>query len=192
MASKVSIANFAIFVELGLDQITALTEDSKAARIVNLLFDDTAKEVMNEGAWASATFRQLLAQDATAPSWEFNFRYILPADPLFLGLLKINELIPGDTVYKVESGFLLTDANPVSLLYKGFQTDTEQYGSFLTRAITLRLASKMCYGLTGNEKLKELLLLEYRDSVDHGLAVDGTQSSGDDITITNDLKEVRL
>ena len=192
MASKVSIANFAIFVELGLDQITALTEDSKAARLVNLLFDDTAKEVMNDGAWASATFRQLLAQDAETPSWEFNFRYVLPTDPLFLGLLKINELIPGDTVYKVEAGFLLTDANPVSLLYKGFQDDTEKYGTHLTRAITLLLAAKMCYGLTGNEKLKELLLAEYTFALENGLAVDGTQSSGDDFTITNDLKEVRL
>ena len=191
MASKVAIANFALAVELGVDQITALTDDSPTARLVNLVFDDTAREVMAEGEWSSATFRQVLARDAAAPAWGFAYRYILPTDPEFLGLLKTDELVAGDIPYSVENGFLLTDEIAISLKYKGFQEDTEAYDMQLQRAITLKLAAKMCYNLTGNEKLKLTLLQEYQLALDVGLATVGLNSSDDDITVTNDLKDVR-
>jgi hypothetical protein len=193
MASKVAIANFALAGELGKDQITAITDDTKGAKLANLLFDDTAQEVMTLGAFSSATFRQTLAQDATAPDWGFSFRYILPTSPKFLGLLKVNELRPGDFPHSIESGFLLIDEGTVKIQYKGWQTDTEKWDMMLQRAVVLRLASKMCYTLTGNLDLKKSLIAEFVESLDTGLGVDGTNSSAvDNIIYTQDLADVRL
>jgi len=192
MASKVAIANFALAVELGVDQITSLTDDNKAARLVNLYYDDTAQDVMTKGAWSSATFRQTLAQDATAPDWQFSYRYKLPTNPKFLGLLKINELEPGDTQHTIESGYLLTDENAIKIQYKGFQTDTEQYSPELQRAIVLALAARLCYALTGNTTLKSTLMAEAQFAIDDGLASDGMNSQDDNVTVTNDLKDVRI
>jgi len=191
MASKVAIANFALAAELGVDQITSLSDDNKAARLVSLYYDDTAKEVMSMGAWSSATFRQTLAQDTTAPGWQFSYRYVLPTNPRFLGLLKLNELKPGDIPHKIESGYLLTDEASVKILYKGFQADTETYSPELQRAIVLALASRLCYALTGNVQLKTTLLAEFQFAVDAGLASDGMNSQDDDLTVTDDLKDVR-
>jgi len=192
MASKVTIANLALVGELGKDRITALTDNTEGAKLVNLLFDETAKEVMTLGAFSSSTFRQTLAQDATAPDWGLAYRYPLPTDPKFLGMLKINELRPGDYPHSIESGYLLTDEGSVKIQYKGWQTDTEKWDMMLQRAVVLRLAYKMAYPLTGNIDLRKQLFAEFIEALDTGLAVDGLNSSGvDNIIYTEDLKDVR-
>ena len=191
MASKTQIANFALAGELGKDLITSLTEDTKAARLVNLLFDDVAKEVMTLGAFSSATKRQTLAQDATAPDWGYSYRYTLPTDPKFLGLIKLNELVPGDSPHAIESGYLLTDEISVKIKYKIWQKDTEAWDSMLQRCVVLKLAERLCYTLTGNLELKKSLLAEFEDALDKALAIDGQNAGDDDLTITNDLLDVR-
>jgi len=191
MASKTQIANFALAGELGKDLITSLTEDTKAARLVNLLFDDVAKEVMTLGAFSSATKRQTLAQDATAPDWGYSYRYTLPTDPKFLGLIKLNELVPGDSPHAIESGYLLTDEISVKIKYKIWQKDTEAWDSMLQRCVVLKLAERLCYTLTGNLELKKSLLVEFEDALDKALAIDGQNAGDDDLTITNDLLDVR-
>lgn len=190
MASKVAIANFAISGECGADEITALTDNTKQAKKANLLFDDTAREVMAEGEWTSATFRQTLAQDATAPTWGFNFRYTLPTDPEFLGLLEINETAPGNVIYRIESGFLLTDESSVNIKYKGYQTDTEAWDMHLQNAFVKKLAHKLCWSLTGNIVLRRELLQEYLVMLSIGQSTDGLNNSVDTLE-TPDLTEVR-
>ena len=191
MASKVAIANFALAGELSKDQITALTDNTKAAKLVNLMFDDVAKEVMTLGVWSSATSRQTLAQDATAPDWQYLYRYTLPTSPKFLGLLKINELRPGDYPHSIESGYLLTDETTVKIQYKSWQTDTEKWDSMLQRCVVLKLAERLCYTLTGNVQLKQTLLGEFEAALRIGLGVDGQNQGDDDLTVTDDLKDVR-
>ena len=192
MASKVQIANFALAGELGKDQITALTDNTKAAKLVNLIFDETAMEVMSDGAWSSATERQTLAQDATAPDWGYSYRYLLPTSPKFLGIISVNETTPGDTDYAIEGGYMLTDETTVELKYKSYQDDTQSWDKQLQRAVVLRLASRLCYSLTGNLELKKTLLAEYQAALDTGLAIDGLNSNEDRLTVTDDLIEVRL
>ena len=192
MASKVSIANFALVGELGKDKITALTDGTEGAKLVNLLFDDCAQEVMTVGAFSSATFRQTLARDATAPDWGYSYRYTLPTNPKFLGMLKINSLRPGDSPHAIESGFLLTDEATVKIQYKGWQTDTEKWDKMLERSVVLNLAYKMCYTLTGNVDLRKQLFAEYLESLDTGIAIDGLDGSDvDNVTFTEELKDVR-
>lgn len=193
MASKVAIANFALAGELGKDQITALTDSLKSAELVNLLFDSTAQEVMTLGAFSSATFRQTLAQDATAPDWGFTYRYNLPNDPLFLGLLFVNEIRSGDYPHSIEDGYLLTDEATAKIAYKGWQVDTEKWDKMLERAFVLRLASKLAYTLTGNLKLKESLLQEFFNALNTGIAIDGLNSGNvNDQIVTAELLDVRL
>jgi hypothetical protein len=192
MASKVQIANFALSAELGKDQITSLSDNVDSATLANLIFDATAKEIMTVGAFSSATFRQTLARDATAPDWGFSYRYSLPNDPKFLGLLKVNELLPGDIPHSIESGYLLCDEASVKIQYKGYQTDTEKWDSMLERAVVLRLAHRMCYTLTGNLDLKKSLFQELQFYLDEGIALDGLNSSHvDNIIYTEELKDVR-
>lgn len=192
MASKVQIANFALAGELGKDQITALTDNTKAAKLVNLMFDDVAQEVMAEGAWTSATTRQTLARDATAPDWGFLYRYPLPKNPKFLGMVKMNELQPGDIPFAIENDYLLTDETTANIKYKMWQTDTEKWDKHMQRCVVLLLASKLAYSLTGNLKLQDALYQKYQIALRSGLAVDGTNSTDDDLTITDDLTIVRL
>lgn len=191
MASKVAIANMALVGELSQEQITSLLDNTRGAKLANLLYDSVAKEVMTEVEWSSASFRQTLAQDVTAPEFGFAFRYVLPNDPLFLGMIKINELRAGEITFAIEDGYLLTDDSTAKIKYKGFQTNTEAYDSMLERAIVLNLAHKMCYTLTGNMKLKEMLVNQYEFAKNNGASVDGLNSNDDNEIITSDLIDVR-
>jgi len=185
MASKVEIANFAL-TELGKDSIVALTDNSS----MNLIFDDTAREVMSMGQWTSSNFRQTLAQDATAPIFGFAYRYVLPTDPQYLGMISINEDRIGDIEYRISSGYLETDENAVSIRYKGYATNAESWDQHLQRAIVLRLAQKLCFKITGDSRLKEQLRQEFNEALDNGLAVDGLDGTTDSFVV-RELGDVR-
>ncbi len=176
MASKVQIANRAL-QRLAVGRITAFTENTKAAKEVNLIFDDVVQEVISEGAWTSTTIRQTLGQDATAPDWGYSYRYVLPTDPKFLGLLEINETAIGEVDYTIENGYLLSNDSSMKIKYKAYVTDAQSYDPQLVKAIVAKLAHDLSYSFTGKEGMKDRLLAEYMNALDTGLATDGLNSN---------------
>ncbi|UQO04990.1 hypothetical protein L0Z13_11610 [Burkholderia multivorans] len=90
MASQVGICNRAL-TKLGDKRITALDEDSKAAAVLNSMYDDVLDACLREHVWSFAKTRAQLAALADAPLFGFGYQYRLPAN--FIRLIQIGQFL---------------------------------------------------------------------------------------------------
>ena len=83
MASVIDICNSALNL-LGASTISALTDDSKNARLCNQRYEPIRNRVFRSHAWNCLTKRVQLAKDTDAPVIEYANQYALPSDCLSL------------------------------------------------------------------------------------------------------------
>lgn len=81
--SDVGIANIAL-IRIGAKRISALTENSEQAIVINSVWQYIRDEVLSVRDWHFAKVRVALAQNATTPEYNFDFAYTMPADFLRL------------------------------------------------------------------------------------------------------------
>ena len=189
MASKPQICNMALS-RLGASTITSLTDATTEAKLCNTLFDDLADRVMIQGSWATTIKREELARTVETPEFGFTYAFQLPTSPKCLKVLNVNTSVPGDIEYKIEGDKLLTDESSIKIRYIGRLEDTEDYGTLLTEAVEILLASYLAMSITGDSRLAARLREEYQAIISLNLAIDGQQGSKGDV-VANDLTVVR-
>ena len=81
MASVVQICNSALN-QLGAASITALTDNSKNARLCNERYTVVRDAVFRSHPWNSLIKRQQLAQTTNTPAYGFSYEFALPSDCL--------------------------------------------------------------------------------------------------------------
>ena len=77
--TKINIVNRALGF-LGAEFISSLTEDTKAARFANELFDDTRDAVFRMHPWNCCIKRTSLSKTSNTPAFYFTSEFQLPAD----------------------------------------------------------------------------------------------------------------
>jgi hypothetical protein len=189
MASQVQICNLALS-RLGASTITSLTDNTTEAKLCNTFFDDLADEVMVEGSWSSTIARTSLARTTNTPSFGFTYEFQLPVDPLCLKVLAIDESVPGNIEYRIESDKLLIDESSVKIKYISQLQDTEDWDILLRKAFVARLSSELAYSLTGDTRKAEIEFERYEKFRMEGLSIDGQQGSKEK-TFSTDFIEVR-
>jgi len=192
MASVVDIANSALNL-LGASTITALTDDSKNARLCNQRYEPVRNRIFRSHSWNCLTKRVQLAQDSTAPVVEFSYAYTLPSD--CLRVLKIHtgttDSIADNIDYKVEGRKIKTNEGTVYLVYIALITDPNEYDVYLQEAISSALAADIAYAVTNNATLAN----NYQTIADERLRearfVDATENSLGTIE-SNEFTDARL
>ena len=184
MTSNVDICNSALNM-VGASIITALTEDSKAARVCNQRYPFVRDAVFRAHPWNCLIRRVKLGQDATAPAYKYAYRYTLPSDPYCLRVLTISD--DGDDErrdisFKVEGNrFLLTDAGTVYIQYISRDEDPNQYDFLLIEALAARMASDIAYPLVGSSTLSTNLFAIYEIKLKEARFADAQEGYPDDI-----------
>ena len=184
MTSNVDICNSALNM-VGASIITALTEDSKAARVCNQRYPFVRDAVFRAHPWNCLIRRVKLGQDATAPAYKYAYRYTLPSDPYCLRVLTISD--DGDDErrdidYKVEGNrFLLTDQGTVYIQYISRDEDPNQYDFLLIEALAARMASDIAYPLVGSSTLSTNLFAIYEIKLKEARFADAQEGYPDDI-----------
>ena len=194
MASVVDLCNRALDL-LGAANITALTENSKEARLCNGNFDDVRDAVLRSHPWNVAITRKNLAADSATPAFGFSFQFTLPTDPFCLRVLSFwnsnvnNEVAAYDSnvMIKIEGRKILSNEDTCNIIYIGRVTDTEQYDSLLNKAISARLAAEIAYNITGSNSVASNMLTIYEARLKEAKGVDSMegfpeQPQADDFT----------
>ena len=118
MASVVDLCNSGLNL-LGASTISALTDDSKNARLCNQRYENVRNRVFRSHAWNCLHKRVQLAQNSVAPVIEYTFAYALPAD--CLRVLKVHngttDSIVSDIDYKLEGRNIVTNEGTISVSY---------------------------------------------------------------------------
>jgi len=192
MASVVDICNSALNL-LGASTISALTDDSKNARLCNQRYEPIRNRIFRSHAWNCLTKRVQLAQDSTAPVVEFTYAYTLPSD--CLRVLKIHtgatDSIASDIDYQVEGRKIKTNEGTVYLVYIALVSDPNEYDVYLQEALAAGLAADIAYAVTNNATLAK----NYQEVADERLRearfIDATENSLGTIE-SNEFTDARL
>ena len=192
MASVVNICNSALNL-IGASTISALTEDTKNARLCNQRYEPVRNRVFRGHNWNCLIKRVELARNSTAPVMEFNYAYALPSD--FLRVMKIHngttDSIAADLPYKVEGKNIVTDQTTVYLVYVALDTDPNNYDAYLREAISHQLAADLAYPITNNATLANNYMARADERLREARFIDATENSLDTVE-ANEFTNARL
>jgi len=165
MASDVQIANRAL-AKLGDKTIVSLTENSNQARALNECYVLVRQGELRRHPWHFAKKRAQLAADATAPLFDFDYKYTLPSDCLrILMPQESSESVQYDNRidWKIEGRFILSNqAGPLSITYLADVTDPNEFDAAFIDVFASRLAVETAHRLTGSTDKRKMAQEEYR------------------------------
>ena len=192
MASVVNICNSALNL-IGASTISALTEDTKNARLCNQRYEPVRNRVFRGHNWNCLIKRVQLAANSTNPVIEYAKSYALPSD--CLRVLKIHngttDSIASDLDYKIEGKNIVTDETTVYLVYIALDTDPNNYDVYLREAISHQLAADLAYAITNNATLAKNYQVTADERLREARFVDATENSLGTIE-SNEFTDARL
>ena len=178
MASVVDICNSALNL-LGASTISALTDDTKNARLCNQRYEPIRNRIFRSHSWNCLVKRVELAKDSTSPIVEYANEFILPSD--CLRVLKIHngatDSIRTDMEYKIEGRKVRTNEGTIFLVYIALNTDPNIYDTNLQEAISHQLAADICYAVTNNATLANNYMQRADDRLREARFIDATENS---------------
>ena len=178
MASVVNMCNSALNL-LGASTISALTDDTKNARLCNQRYEPVRNRVFRSHAWNCLHKRVQLAQNSTAPVVEYSHAYALPSD--CLRVLKIHngttDSIASSIDYKLEGRNIVTDEGTVFIIYIALDTDPNNYDTYLQESISHQLAADLAYAVTNNATLADKYMTRADERLREARFIDATENS---------------
>ena len=192
MASVVNICNSALNL-LGASTISALTDDTKNARLCNQRYEPVRNRVFRSHAWNCLHKRVQLAQNSTAPVIEYDYAYALPSD--CLRVLKIHNGTTDSIVtsldYKIEGRNIVTDIDTIYLIYIALDTDPNNYDTYLRESISHQLAADLAYAITNNATLANNYMTRADERLREARFIDATENSLGTVE-ANEFTDARL
>ena len=192
MASVVNMCNSALNL-LGASTISALTDDTKNARLCNQRYEPVRNRVFRSHAWNCLHKRVQLAQNSTAPVVEYDHAYALPSD--CLRVLKIHngttDSIATNLDYKIEGRNIVTDIDTIFLIYIALDTDPNNYDTYLRESISHQLAADLCYAITNNATLANQYMTRADERLREARFIDATENSLGTVE-ANEFTDARL
>ena len=177
MASVVQICNSALN-QLGASSITALTENSKNARICNERYETIRDAVYRSHPWNCLVKRVQLAQDSDTPAWGFSYQYTLPSD-----CLRVLQIKDYNSDYKIEGRKLLIEQSEVYLIYLAIETDVNQLDILLRETISAALSQDIAYAITSNLQVAKLMAEKYQAKLSEARHTDASEGYNTDPTL---------
>ena len=177
MASDVDICNSALNM-IGASNIVSLTEDSRAARVLNQRYEFVRDAVFRSHPWNCLIRRTSLAADSDTPEFEYDHQHSLPTHPFCLRVLRSDD---PDTVFRVEGRKVVSSTTPFKMIFIARVTDPNEYDQLLIEALSARLASDISYALVNSAVLSQNLFSLYQGKLSEARFVDATEGTPDNI-----------
>jgi hypothetical protein len=187
MSSQAAICNRALET-LGDAPIVSIDDESKPAKALKRVYDDTRRAFLVDHPWHFAKKRAAIAASATAPAWGFNFSYPMPVD--FLRLLAIKDE-PTFSLEADETGApcVLTDKiAPLYISYLFDQTDPARLPPHAVEALARWLAYDVVEDLTNSNAKKEAALQALGIALAKAKRINGLQKQPDEFKVFSFLQ----
>ena len=181
MVSEVRISNLAL-TALGASTITARSDDTTEARLVDIHYDEARDATLEAREWTFAVHRQTLAQLAETPDWGYSFYHQIPSDTIRLVELRSserervnhNELMnPMD--WRREGNRVASNSETIQARYLRRVTDPNQYTPAFVHALSARLAYEMAVAITQSRSIQADMFSLYEAKLAMAAQTDGMQ-----------------
>ena len=178
MATAIQISNIALN-NIGDGTITDFDDANARARACKLRFEDVRDAVLRSHPWNCMTRRKELSRSTDTPAFEFDFAYIVDNTDI-LRVLSLYESDQYDYPFKIEGGFLLTNATSAKIKYikrPASRDDTSDFDAQLVQAIAMSLASEIAMDLTGQAQIRDLMLGKYQAVLSEARSIDSQEGT---------------
>lgn len=181
MASYVSLGNQAL-IKLGhSDLIGQLTENTKAAKLVNAVYEEVRDMTLRDHHWNFAKSRKILAPSTAVPVFGSGQYFPHPDDWI--------RTIGTDDPYVVFSeeaeGIYYAGGDAFNLHYIKRITDPNKFDAAFRNCYTTRIAAHIAVALTGSKQLRQDMQEQY-DKIDLPMARSYDGQEGGFETVTAD------
>ena len=173
MTTSVNICNSALF-HVGAEQITSLSETSKAAKLCNAKYDIVKKRLLASHPWNFALVRTELARLSASPAFEWTYQFQLPAD--CLRVLSIDENEDGRIEFVIEGDKLLCDESSVKILYIS-NIGEGYFTPHFSEALSIKLAADIAYAMTNSTSLSDALFEKAKQELALARSFDGQEGN---------------
>lgn len=172
-ASAVSIANRALQI-LGAGTITALTDDTERARVLNVAYEPVRDAELGRRRWRFAIKRDSLAALATTPDSDYLYEFQYPGDCLKIieggdirSMADLTDYRSGaSAIVSVEGRKILTNLTaPLAIRYLARITDVSLFSAPFCEALSARLAYECCSRITESNVKEEACLRRYNFAI---------------------------
>jgi hypothetical protein len=160
MPSKVDIANRALDI-LGQSAITALGSNEAGSAEIQRNFQSCFEEVARVIPFRCLTKRAALAASATAPEWQYDYAFPLPADCLALLDVYKNETARSTDWILESNSILCNHAGPLYIRYTKQSDDPNEWDSLLQSAVAHRIAAEICETITTSTQKLQMVMAKY-------------------------------
>jgi hypothetical protein len=179
MATAIQISNIALN-NIGDGTITDFDDANSRARACKLRFEDVRDAVLRSHPWNCMTRRTELSKSADyTPPFEFDNAYVIDNTQI-LRVLSMYESDQYEYAFKIEGGFLLTDATTAKIKYikrPASRDDTSDFDAQLVQAIAMALASEIAMDLTGQAQIRDLMLGKYQTVLSEARSIDSQEGT---------------
>lgn len=170
--TKTSICNLALDI---LKEGVATDVDTDATPEANWFvrnFEPTRDSELRKNAWKFAIKRATLTVDATAPAFDWLYRYALPSGCLRLLPLRYDGVYEGSEIpHEIEAHsdgvlYILTN-QPTSLKVRYIYqvTDVTKFDPLFVEALAARLAMKSAHRFTGKQSMVATAAEMYNEAI---------------------------
>ena len=171
MASIVGICNSAL-IKLGASTIMNLTDGSKNANLCGEQYEKLRDDALRTHNWNFAIARAKLGQSSTAPAFEYDHAYTLPADWLRTITVHDNDAGRGFVEYRIEGRELVSDADAIWLRYIRQVTDPNEMDAAFREALAWKLAADLAIPITQSSTTLQQMTEGLRQSLVSARGVD--------------------
>lgn len=172
MSSPIEITNLALS-RLGAAPVASFNDADAIQYSLQQVYDKCRKFLLRQNYWNFAIKRQRLLRSALPPEFEYKNKFALPSD--FLRLV----FVYNNKYYKLERGFILTDANEVYLKYVFDNTDTYTYTEDFIECLSNKIALDISYSVTRDVQVMRSIAPIFEDSLIRAKAADSSEDPTD-------------
>lgn len=163
---------------LGHEPFTSFaTTTDKHHKAAERAWPTVRDRLISRHPWNCAVTRVVLdSPDATAPAYGFSQRFALPDDWLRTLQVGNDDFKPA---YRIESNWLLVDAEEIELRYIFSNANPATYESHLTDAMVYAVAARMAYSVTGSTSKSDETHAMAERVILAAMAIDAAEEDGE-------------
>lgn len=178
MATDVTIVNAAL-IRLGETTVTALSDDTKPARLASAIYADLRDAVTRAHPWNFALARAELTANASAPTWGYANAYDLPGDPDHcLRVLAVEGEDEQAGRWTVEGRQILSNlSSPIRIVYLRRISDPAETDPLFREALSARLARELAEPLGKSTSLQQAMAELYEAKLREARSADGQEGT---------------
>lgn len=171
--TQISICNSAL-AKVGQAPISSITQETRAAQIINSLWSLIQDEMLSCHEWNFAIKRVDLSPTSDEPAYEFTYEYDIPNDCLRVLETETDVTTINDR-WVVEGRKILSNDSEISIRYIFRNEDYNSWSPQFAEVMAWKIAHSIAYALTQSTERERACADALKQALSYARSTDGAE-----------------